>query len=107
MSLSTAQLEHLLDKLEGLTAQLRAAGKPAATELAQDDPLVRSANECDFMLPSPLTTASLLETAERKINNVLLLLERARQNQDIPLDAQLAADNEDTLVRRSSSLPGT
>jgi hypothetical protein len=98
MSMSIAQLEHLLDKLETLSKQLRLSSKPAEMELAHDDPLVKMAKECDFMLPNPLSTANLLETTERKINNVLVLLERAKQHQDIPSDARLAADNEDTLI---------
>jgi hypothetical protein len=102
MSISAAQLEHLLDKLENLTSQLHSSSKPSQAELAHDDPLVELANECEFMLPSPLTASNLLETAERKINNVLVLLERAKQHQEIPPDAQLAADNEDTLVRPSA-----
>lgn len=104
MALSIAQLERLLSKLENLTAQLRSSSKPAESVLTHDDPLVELANDCEFMLPSPLTVTTLLETAERKIDNVHLLLERARQNQDIPLDAQLAADNEDTLIRPASEM---
>lgn len=104
MSLSIAQLERLLDKLESLTQQLRSSSKSDEEELAQDDPLVEAANECEFMLPSPLTTANLLETTERKINNVHVLLDRAKQHQEIPADAQFAADNEDTLIRRSGQI---
>lgn len=101
MSMSIAQLEHLLEKLEQLTAQLRVNSRSPQAELAQDDSLVALADECDFMLPRPLTAENLMDTAERKINNVLVLLERARQNQEIPLDAQNAADNEDMLIRQS------
>jgi hypothetical protein len=101
MSMSIAQLERLLDKLETLAGQLRSSSKPAQTELAQDDSEVDLAKQCEFMLPDPLTSANLLETTERKINNVLVLLERARQHQDIPLDVRLAADNEDTLIPSS------
>lgn len=104
MSLSIAQLERLLDKLESLTEQIRSSGRPDEQALAHDDPLVEAANECEFMLPSPLTAASLLETAERKINNVHVLLERAKQHQEIPADARLAADNEDSLIRPASGL---
>lgn len=104
MSLSTAQLEGLLNKLENLAAQLRSSSRPAEAVLTHDDPVVGLANDCEFMLPSPLTAANLLDTVERKINNVLLLRERASQNQEIPADAQFAADNEDTLIRPSSSM---
>jgi hypothetical protein len=104
MSLSIAQLERLLDKLENLTAQLRSSSQHGEDELTNDDPVVELANECEFMLPSPLTVVSLRATAERKIGNVVVLLERARQNQDIPLDAQLAADNEDMLLRPPSGI---
>jgi hypothetical protein len=101
MSMSIAELERLLEKLEKLAGQLRSSGKPTQAELGHDHPLVEEARECAFMLPSPLTTTNLLETTERKINNVLILLERARQHQDIPSDARLAADNEDMLIRPS------
>lgn len=104
MSLSIAQLERLQDKLEQLTARLRSSSEPPQAELAEDDPLVELAKDCEFMLPSPLTAGNLMDTAERKIDNVLVLLERARQNQEIPLDAQLAADNEDTLIQPSSRM---
>jgi hypothetical protein len=101
MSMSIAQLEHLLDKLETLTEKLHSSSNLTQTGLAHDDPLVGLAKECEFMLPAPLTAANLLETTERKINNVLVLLERAKQHQEIPPDARLAADNEDTLISSS------
>jgi hypothetical protein len=104
MSMSIAQLERLLSTLEQLTAQLRSSSKPAQEELAPNDPLVALANECEFMLPSPLTAANLSDTAQRKINNVLVLLERAKQHEEIPMDARVAADNEDTLIRPSSRM---
>jgi hypothetical protein len=104
MSLSIAQLERLLDQLEHLTGSLRSSSRSAEEDLSHDDPLVEAANACEFMLPSPLTVANLLETAERKINNVHVLLERAKQHQDIPADARLAADNEDMLLRRSNGM---
>lgn len=104
MSISVAQLENLLNKLERLTGQLRSSGKSEHDVLATNDPLVKLADDCEFMLPSPLTAVSLLETAERKITNVLILLERAKQHQEIPSDMQIAADNEDTLIKPASSL---
>lgn len=104
MSLSIAQLERLLDQLENLTEKLRSSGHSDDELLSDDDSLVAAAKECEFMLPSPLTVANLQETAERKINNVHVLLERAKQHQEIPADARLAADNEDTLIRGSSSM---
>ena len=99
MSMTVEQLETLLAKLERLADALDASSKPADAPLANDDPLVRQAEECEFMLPSRLTVANLADTVERKIDNVQLLLERARQNQDIPQEARIAAANEDNPVR--------
>lgn len=104
MSLSIAQLERLLDQLENLADKLRSSSRPVDEVLPDDDSLVVAAKECEFMLPTPLTAANLLETAERKINNVHVLLERAKQHQEIPSDARLAADNEDMLVRHPGGM---
>jgi len=56
--------------------------------------LVQQAEECDFMLPEPLTTAALGEAVDRKLANVAVLLERARKHESLPEDAQAAAEQE-------------
>ncbi|SNT25584.1 hypothetical protein SAMN06265795_11965 [Noviherbaspirillum humi] len=99
MSISVQQLEQLLSRLQHLKDELGRNRAEPQRELAQDDPLVRMADDCDFLLPSPLTVRNLAETVERKIGNVHVLLDRARENADIPQDIQAAADNEDMLVQ--------
>jgi hypothetical protein len=98
MSISVQRLEELLDRLRNLERRLQASSRPADSPLAPDDPLVQLANDCEFFLPSPLCIATLAPTVERKIENVMVLLERARQREEIPADAQAAAENEDNLV---------
>src|SRR4051812_33565742 len=98
MSLSVERLEELLDRLKDLERRLQAGTKSADSPLAQNDPLVQLANDCEFFLPNPLTIGTLSSTVERKIDNVIVLLERARQRDEIPPDAQAAAENEDNLV---------
>jgi hypothetical protein len=102
MEISVERLEELLNKLQSLTRQLRASDMPLHASLDQDDPLVQLANNCEFMLPSPLDRASLLSTAERKIENVHLLLDRARHQLEIPEAAQNVMENEYLLIRREA-----
>lgn len=87
-------LEELSTRLHRLRGQLASASKAEGRPLAEDDPLVRAAMECEFMLPSPLTVRSLSETVEKKIGTVALLLERARKHEELPEAAQTAADQE-------------
>lgn len=88
------ELEDLSSRLHHLQQQLQAASAGNNSPLREDDPLVMAALECQFMLPSILTIETLAETVEKKINNVNLLLERARRHESLPEDAQVAADQD-------------
>jgi hypothetical protein len=88
------ELEDLSSRLQRLQQQLKSASAGSNSPLREDDPLVVAALECEFMLPSILTMETLTETVEKKINNVNLLLERARRHESLPEDAQVAADQE-------------
>ncbi|MGN6388493.1 MAG: hypothetical protein ACTHL1_03210 [Burkholderiaceae bacterium] len=94
--METSQIETLSACLcrlrERLHDRLAAAGASRDEPLADDDPLVRAARDCDFMLPRPLTAAALADTVERKIDTVRVLLERARRHEALPEAAQAAAD---------------
>lgn len=102
MVISVAQLETLLNKLQSLQQRLKNTDRSPSSELTESDPLVQAANECDFILPSPLTINTLQETVDRKIDNVLVLLERARQHEELPPDVQMAAEHEDILIRNQA-----
>ena len=94
MSMSVADLEGLLAKLNHLARTLKTDTRPAERSLGKDDRLIGMAEECEFPLPSPLTINTLAETVDRKINNVQVLLERARMHEQLPPDAQEAAEQE-------------
>jgi hypothetical protein len=51
-----------------------------------------SGGACELMLPQPLTAATLAQAARHKIDNVQVLLARAREHEKLPPEAQLAAD---------------
>ena len=98
MSISVARLESLSGKLHHLAERLRADHRAAGSALGENDPLVAAANECDFLLPSPLTIDTLSATVQKKLDNVAVLLERARMHQELPPDAQAAAEEENVLM---------
>ena len=84
-----------LHELErGLQAVLRLLERDESGggALADDHPAVRAALACELMLPEPLTAASLGEAIRHKIEIVQVLLARATAHEDLPPDAQLAAD---------------
>ncbi|NEX63945.1 hypothetical protein [Noviherbaspirillum galbum] len=87
-------LESLSSRLHQLLNDLRRSGTGNDAPLGVDDPLVAAARDCEFMLPSPLNARTLSETVERKIENVNVLLERARRHESLPEEAQIAADQE-------------
>jgi hypothetical protein len=67
-------------------------GAAASGQLASDHPAVIAANQCELMLPEQLTLESLAAAARHKIDNVQVLLARAREHESLPREAQLAAD---------------
>lgn len=91
--MQVSELELLDLRLHRLRDRLRS--EPHGQRmLDMDDPLVRSALECEFMLPETLTVRNLADTVDRKIGNVRLLLERARSHEALPESAQIAAGQE-------------
>jgi hypothetical protein len=87
-------LELLSSKLRDLKTRLERSALPSQHVLDDNDPLARAANECEFKLPEPLTIEALTETLARKMDTVELLLQRAREHENLPEDAQLAAEQE-------------
>jgi hypothetical protein len=98
MSISVSQLEGLSDKLHRLSERLRSDRRPSDTALGESDPLVAEANDCEFLLPSPLTIDTLSATVQKKLDNVAVLLERSRMHEELPPDAQAAAEEENVLM---------
>lgn len=91
--MQVSELEQLDARLHKLRDQLRS--EPHGERmLRMDDPLVKSALACEFMLPETLTVRNLADTVERKIDNVRVLLERARSHENLPESAQIAAGQE-------------
>jgi len=101
MSISSVQLEALSDNLHRLAGLLQADSRPADTELSRTDPLVVAAENCDFILPSPLTTKTLAATVQKKIENVAVLLERSLMHESLPPEAQAAAEEENKYIEEN------
>jgi hypothetical protein len=85
-------IRKLIDRLEHLRDALSEARMPGNRELAEGDPLVKEASECELMLPSILTAATLREAAERKLNTAAILLERAIRHEELSPEVQIVAD---------------
>ncbi|WP_220807551.1 hypothetical protein [Noviherbaspirillum aridicola] len=91
--MQVSELELLDVRLHQLRDRLRS--EPHGERmLGMDDPLVKAALACEFMLPEQLTVRNLADTVERKIGNVQLLLERARSHEQLPESAQIASGQE-------------
>lgn len=98
MAISTAQLAQLQDKLQALKQAVARREAPPDAPVAGDDALAQMALSCEFPLPSPLTGRTLAEEVERKLGNVLVLMERARQHEALPPEMRKAADQENSLM---------
>jgi len=88
-------IESLIRRLRDLLRMLRGReGDDAGRHrpLAQDDPAVRLARDCELMVPEGATPATLAEAAQRRIATAEVLLERARGHQSLPPEARLAAE---------------
>lgn len=92
--MQVSDLEELSARLHRLRERLQATSMPRHEPLPSGNALVQAATECKFMLPSPLTIASLADTVDRKIATVAVLLERAKTHENLPESAQMAADQE-------------
>lgn len=100
MAISTRRLEELLSALNALKARLDADGRGADAPIPEDDPLLRMAQACEFPLPAPPTRRNLAEEVARKIDNVGVLMQRARAHEALPEDAREAADQENSLIEQ-------
>lgn len=87
--MQVSELKELSARLGRLRERLDAAPS-ADTPLADDSPLVQAARECEFMLPPTLSVGTLSETVDRKIANVSVLLERAKKQEDLSVEASVA-----------------
>ena len=97
MAISTGQLEQMQQKLTALKSRLqqeRGQDQP----IAMDNPLVAMANACEFPLPATLTARTLAEEVERKLENVTVLMARAREHESLPPEMRAAADQENPMM---------
>ncbi len=105
--MQVSDLEELSVRLQRVREQL--ANISEDKQLTHDSAVVQAAKACEFMLPATLTVRSLSETVDRKIANVVVLLERARRHEALPEAAQVAAvqgyaaDREDYLINKPES----
>jgi hypothetical protein len=104
LTMQVAQLEEIAERLRSLKSRLQNLSGSPEQPLNADSEYVQAAKECDFMLPSPLTLGTLSETVERKLQNVSILMERARSHESLPEDAQAAAEQEYTMSDEDYSL---
>jgi hypothetical protein len=100
MAISTQKLEELLSSLQALKSRLDADVRAADAPLPENDPLLRMAEACEFPIPLTPTRQNLAEEVERKINNAMVLMQRARQHESLPEDARAAADQENSLMEQ-------
>lgn len=98
MAISTEQLEQMQARLQALKQALARREQSPDTPIASDDPLAAMAGDCEFPLPSPLNGRTLAEEVDRKIANVAVLMERARQHESLPPEMRAAADQENSLL---------
>lgn len=98
MAMSTGQLEQIRDKLQTLKATLARRERASDEPIQRNDPLVDMANDCEFPLPARLTGRTLGEEVDRKIANVMVLMERARQHEALPPEMREAAGQENSLL---------
>lgn len=90
--MESSQLEQLESGLRNALQLVERDESGAQGEIDASHPAARAAQECELMLPEPLTLASLAEAIRHKIDTVHVLLDRARAHEKLPADAQLAAD---------------
>jgi hypothetical protein len=98
MAISTEQLQQMHDRLQTLKQNLARREQSPDTPIASDDALARMALDCEFPLPTPLNGRTLADEVERKLANVSVLMERARQHESLPPEMRAAADQENSLM---------
>ncbi len=92
------KLEEISARLHRLRDQLSVTSLPMHAPLDDNNELVQAARECEFMLPEQVTVGALTETVDHKIDNVMVLLARARKHEELPEVAQMVADQEYTAT---------
>ena len=90
--MESARLEQLEQGLHDVLHLIGSDKGDANAPLQADHPAVRAANACELMLPETLTLATLAGSARHKIDNVQVLMTRAREHESLAPDVQLAAD---------------
>jgi hypothetical protein len=98
MAISTGQLQQMHDRLQALKQSLARHEQSPDAPIAADDSLAQTALACEFPLPSPLNGRTLADEVERKIANVTVLMERARQHESLTPEMRAAADEENCLL---------
>ena len=90
--MESSQLEKLEQGLRHALQLVERDESGAQGAIPESHPAAQAAQECELMLPESLTLASLAEAIRHKIETVHVLLDRARAHEQLPPDAQLAAD---------------
>jgi hypothetical protein len=104
--MQVSKLEDLAARLHRLCDDVRSGTLDRHAPLDESSALVAAARECEFMLPQPLTVASLTDTVNHKIEIVNMLLRRAREHAGLPASARTAAEHE-YIVTEDDYLAGT
>ncbi len=90
--MESSRLEQLEQGLRNALRVIERDKSGQSSALAPEHPAARAAEECEVMLPNPLTLAALSETVRHKIDTVQVLLTRPREHEQLQPDAKLAAD---------------
>jgi hypothetical protein len=98
MAISTEQLEQLASKLHALKTRLAQRKHAPDAAIPMDDPVVDMVRACEFPLPGVMTARALEDEVDRKIANVAVLMDRARQHEALPPEIRAAADQENSLM---------
>lgn len=102
--MESSRLEQLEQCLrDALRLAERGESEPGQV-ITASHPAALAAIDCELMLPEPLTPAALVATIRHRIDNVQVLLARAREHEKLPADAQLAAD--EGYLTGSDGVPG-
>ena len=90
--MESVRLEQLEQGLHEVLRLIDVDRRDPHTALPPDHPAVLAAEACELMQPEKLTLASLAGSARHKIENVQVLMKRAREHESLPPEAQIAAD---------------
>jgi hypothetical protein len=90
--MESSRLEQLEHGLRHALQLIERDETGARGTIQPDHPAAWAAQQCELMLPENLTLATLAEAIRHKIDTVHVLLDRARAHEQLPPEAQLAAD---------------